>query len=210
MTRALLAPVAVTDLPEYPFGPEDRLDGNSFVKWHTTRWLGSRTFKLMPWDMQGMARALFDMAQLETPIGTLPDDDDELAFMLRCDARRIRELRGLEYGPMRNWQRCRCDGAVRLMHPVVVEVISDALTRRNSAALAKDAKAVAQRMARLRRALAAEGCSDAVLGDDVLLRRIDGWLEENHRSNRTRAVYRSALLHAQQQRWFGPGAGRTD
>ena len=73
------------DLPVYPIGAQDRLDGNSFVKWNSARWMASRTAKLMAWDQQGMHRYLFDACQMETPVGTLPDDDRELAAMLRPD-----------------------------------------------------------------------------------------------------------------------------
>jgi len=85
--------VESSSLPVYPISREDRLDGHAFLKWWHHRWISSRTFKLASWEAQGMARALFDMAQSESPIGTLPDHDDELAVMLRIDARRIAELR---------------------------------------------------------------------------------------------------------------------
>jgi hypothetical protein len=88
------------DLPVYPIGAQDRLDGNSFVKWNSARWMASRTAKLMSWDQQGMHRYLFDACQMETPVGTLPDDDRELAAMLRTDAARIREIRGMEFGAL--------------------------------------------------------------------------------------------------------------
>jgi hypothetical protein len=204
---AHLQPVVMNDLPIYPIAPDERLDGNSFVKWATNRWLASKTFKLMPWDMQGMARALFDMCQNETPVGTLPDDDEELAFMLRCDARRVRELRGQEYGPLRNWSHCLCEGQsngkVRLMHPVVLEQVRDALDRRALALLSKDEKAVAMRLDRLRKALQAQGCSKDVLADDVLINRMDEWLTATRKGKRTEAVYRSAILHAVENKWFG-------
>lgn len=207
----LLLPVSLDDLPEYPIAPEDRLDGNSFVKWSTNRWLASKTFKLMPWEMQGMARALFDMCQNETPVGTLPDDDEELGFMLRCDARRVRELRGMEFGPLRNWSRCVCagqgNGQVRLMHPVVLEQVRDALERRSLALLSKDEKAVTMRLERLRKALLTQGCSKEVVADDILINRMDAWLNEARKGKRTEAVYRSAILHAVQQRWMGAMTG---
>lgn len=206
-----LVSVAPADLPVYPLGSHDRLDGNSFVKWQTARWLSSRTFKLMPWDMQGMARALFDLCQNENPIGTLPDDDEELAAMLRLTPQAMRGLRALEFGPLRNWQRCMADGAVRLMHPVVLETIQDALERRAIAALSKEQRAVAMRRERLRRALLGQGCAKDVVADDVLITRMDEWIEGAHKGNRTAHVYRSALLHAVQQRWMGrEGAGGLD
>lgn len=195
------------ELPEYPISREERLDGNSFVKWHTGRWLSSKTFKLMPWDMQGMARALFDLCQTESPVGSLPDDNEELAFMLRVDVRSVREFRGLEFGPLRNWVCCVSDGEVRLMHPVVVDVIRDALDRRALSVLSSEQKAVAVRLDRLRKALVAEGLTADVTEDPVLIDRMDDWLRANHKGNRGRSAYRSVILHASRQRWFGASIG---
>lgn len=206
MTRAAPSLMVVNaDLPVYPIDRDQRLDGNSFVKWNTGRWLSSRTFKLMPWDMQGMARALFDLCQSESPVGTLPDDDEELAFMLRVDVRRMKELRALEFGPLRNWQKCLSDGRVRLMHPVVLEQVQDALERRALAQLSKDEKAIAMRLDRLRKALLANGLSKEVVADDVLIGRMDAWLTDTRKGSRTQAVYRSAILHAVTCGWIGRG-----
>lgn len=198
-----LTPIPTEDLPRYPLGREERLDGNSFVKWQTHRWLSSRTFKLCSWEVQGMARALFDLSQHESPVGTLPDDDDELAVMLRCDTRRLRELRAMALGPLRNWVPCLCDAERRLMHPVVLEQVRDALERRAMAELSKDEKAVAIRQQRLRKAMEKEGLSKEVVADQTLVQRMDDWLMGHHKGNRTVAVYRSAILHATQMRWFG-------
>lgn len=197
-----MGPVDAAGLEPYPFGAEDRLDGNSFVKWHTARWLASTTYKLASWEVQGMARALFDLCQTENPIGTLPDDDNELAFMLRVPPQRVRELRAMDFGPLRNWRRCNCAGRVRLMHEVVVEQIRDALERRALAVLSSEQKAIAVRLERLRKALAANGVAKEVIADEVLIGRMDEWLQATHPRNRTKAVYRSAILHAVQMRWF--------
>lgn len=205
MQASPLSLVSGATLPEYPIGRDERLDGQSFVKWHTARWLSSRSFKLMDWEAQGMARALFDLCQNESPVGTIPDDDDELAFMLRTDARHIRELRGLEFGPLRNWTRCVCNGEVRLMHPVVLQQVQDAIERRELAKLSRDDKAVSMRLARLRKGLLAAGLDKAVVADEILVGRIDQWLEENRRGNRTKETYSAAIWHAVQNRWIERG-----
>ena len=202
MSAVRLVAGLVGDLPAYPIGRDQSLDGHSFVKWQTARWLSSRTYKLASWEVQGMARALFDLCQTERPIGTLPDDDEELASMLRVSVVRLRELRAMDLGPLRNWSRCLSDGVVRLMHPVVTEQIQDALDRRAMAQLSKEQKAVAVRMERLRKALLAQGIDPSVVADEMLVKRMDEWIEATHRGNRTAAVYRSAILHAAQSRWF--------
>ena len=203
MLAGHLIAVPDTGLPEYPIARDVRLDGNSFVKWHGARWLSSRTFKLCTWEVQGMLRALFDLCQNESPIGTLPDDDAELAHMLRVDMRRLRELRQMEFGPLRNWVRCLSGNEVRLMHPVVLEQVQDAIDRRALAVLSKEAKAVAVRLERLRKAMLAEGLSKEVIADEILVGRLDEYLEREHKGNRTKAAYRSALLEAMKNRWMG-------
>lgn len=202
MTAATHIRPVPNDLPVYPVGAHERLDGNSFVKWNTSRWLASRTFKLMAMTVQGYHRALFDLCQMETPVGTLPDDDAELAFMLRVECRQIAEWRRLEFGPLRNWTPCLCDGRVRLMHPIVLEQVQDALQRREMAQLSTEQKAVAMRLDRLRKALLAEGLSKQAVADDVLIARMDEWLTASH-GRRSASVYRSALLFAVQNRWVG-------
>ena len=209
MTGRVIAVAGLADvgaLEDYPVGRDERLDGNAFVKWHVHRWLASRTFKLMGWAEQGMARALFDLCQTESPVGTLPDDDGELAFMLRVDSRQMRELRAMEFGPLRNWHRVRCGDEVRLAHPVVLEQVRDALERRAQVQLSKEEKAVAMRIDRLRKALLGEGCSREVVADEVLIGRMDQWLMDQRKGRRTQEVYRSALLHAVQSGWIARGA----
>ena len=196
-------------LPVYEISAEERLDGNSFVKWHTSRWLASKTFKLMTWDMQGMARALFDMCQTETPVGTLPDDDDELAFMLRVDVRRIVELRRMEFGPLRNWTRCLCGNSVRLMHPVVLEQVRDALERRQIKALSDQEKAVAMRLERLRKGLLAEDWPKDAVRDDVLIGRMDEWLLQHRKGRRGRDAYRAVILEAMRLKWITGPQGQS-
>jgi hypothetical protein len=196
--------VESSSLPVYPISREDRLDGHAFVKWWHHRWISSRTFKLASWEAQGMARALFDMAQSESPIGTLPDHDDELAVMLRIDARRIAELRRQEFGPFRGWAPCLCEGEVRLMHPVVLEQVQDALDRREVRGLSKAAAAERQRLKRLRAGLAQiEGLAPAAAADDVLVKRMDDWLLVNRRGRRDQAAYKAAFVHAARMGWCG-------
>lgn len=194
------------DLPVYPIDREARLDAHAFVKWWFHRWMSSRTYKLASWEAQGMARALFDMAQTESPIGTLPDDDDELAVMLRIEPRRVMELRRQEFGPLRGWRRCLCGNEVRLMHPVVLEQVRDALDRRELHRMSTEQRAVAKRLQRLREGLKKRGLQDGPLSDDVLVERIDAWLEANCRGYRTVAAIDNALRHALHERWID----RTD
>ena len=207
---ALLKVVDLANLPEYPIARTTRLDGHAFVKWAHIRWLSSKTFKRASWEVQGMARALFDLSQLESPIGTLPDDDDELALMLRVDIRRMRELRAMEFGPLRNWSPCLSDGERRLMHAVVLDQVRDALERREVHELSKEEKAAYQRVKRLRETLQRMGLGADALADDVLIGRMDEWLKSHCRGNRKQSHYDAALMHAVAAGWVADMAARRN
>lgn len=196
-----LRPIDDDGIPAYPISRDQRLDGHSFVKWQHVRWLSSRTYRLCTWEVQGMARALFDLAQLEAPVGTLPYDDAELALMLRVDTRRVGELRKMEFGPLRGWVPCMSDGELRLMHPVVLSQVQDALERREIHELSKEEKATYQRIKRLREGLKKLGLDDAVVADDVLIGRMDEWLKQTCKGSRKQRNYEAVLLHAMEQRW---------
>jgi len=202
MIAPKLTAVPSTGLAEYPIARETRLDGHSFIKWQHIRWLSSKSFKLCSWEVQGMARALFDLSQLESPVGTLPDDDAELAHMLRVDTRHMAELRRMEYGPLRNWLPCMSEGERRLMHPVVLAQVQDALERREMHELSKEDKATYQRLKRMREALKGLGLSDAVLEDERLIGRMDDWLRQTCKGNRRGQHYEMALEQAVSQGWL--------
>lgn len=188
-------------LDQYPIGREERLDSHAFIKWWHHRWKSSRTFKLASWEAQGMARALFDMSWDESPVGTLPDDDAELAVMLRTDARRVAELRRLEFGPFRGWRKCLSGSEIRLMHPVILEQVSDALARRELREVSGEDAAGRKRLERLRAALADRGFSPSELSDVVLLQRMEDWLAQNWKKNRTREAYDRAVEVAGKLGW---------
>lgn len=200
--------VETADLEEYPIARGVRLDGHSFVKWQHLRWMSSTTYRRASWEVIGMAQALFDMAQLESPVGTLPDDNEELAQMLRVDLRRMRDLRGLEFGPLRNWRPCLSEGQRRLMHPVVLEQVQDALDRREERVQKTGAKADYQRLKRLREAMAALGLGRDALGDEVLIRRMDEWLTAQ-KPRRDRAAYDAVIVEAVKVGWVGGAVARA-
>lgn len=203
-----VALVDVSALPVYPLGREERLDAHVFLKWHYRRWMSSRTFRLASWEQQGMIRALYDYAQTESPVGTLPDDDDELAQMLRVDRRRMTELRRSEFGPLHGWVRCLCGAEVRLMHPVVLEQVTDALDRRQMHGLSTKEKARYQRRRRMIAALADLGLGKDVLADEVLMDRMHDWLAENRRGQWRREAYEAVTVHAGRMGWFTGPAGK--
>lgn len=96
-------PVNVLDLPDYPIGPDQRLDSHGYVQWEHRRWLASD----MRWngshECKSMWFELVNLAHGETPVGTLPDDPKRLARMIQpaVERDRFEELCKLEYGPLR-------------------------------------------------------------------------------------------------------------
>ncbi|TMV86124.1 hypothetical protein FGG78_20135 [Thioclava sp. BHET1] len=203
-----VAPTDLASIPDYPIERSTRLTAHYFMMWWHDRWLNSTMHLKASYEVQGVAVALFSIAQRQTPIGTLPDDDEMLAKLLRMDLARWRDLVSLPVSPLHNWSRCNCEGEIRLMHPVVLEVAMDAITRRDVREAKASERAVAKRSERLRLALSEMGCDRAVIGDEVLIERMDKWLLESCHGNRTRLVYERALEHAARMGWFNAGANR--
>lgn len=202
-----LSAVPPDPLPDYPISRDERLPELAFVKWIPSRWLNSSGHLKCTYEVQGIARALFDIATAQSPIGTLPDDDEELAKLLRIDLGHWRSLRALaDRGPLRNWSRCIChgkgNGEVRLMHRVVTDLLLDVLHRREARELSKEAQAEGKRHQRMIEGLRKAGLADEVCADGILMTRMDRWLKENCTGNRTGMVYLRAIEHAHREGWF--------
>jgi hypothetical protein len=104
---------------------------------------------------------------------------------------------------MHGWARCRCGDEVRLMHKVVLDVLQDTLRKVSERDLSKEDRAISARRDRLVKALIELGCSKEVIADPVLIGRIDMWLLESCKGNRTRLAYIRALEHAKRAGWLG-------
>lgn len=201
--RAALQPVAVADLQEYPIARNERLPELAFIKWVPSRWLNSSGHAKCTYEVQGIARALFDIATAQSPIGTLPDDNEELAFLLRLPTHYFAALRALgDRGPMRNWQRCTSDGEIRMMHKVVTESLQDVLERRELRVLSKEAQAERKRFERLVDGLQSAGLNQDVTADGILLKRMDDWLKENWHGSRTIKAYLQVIVQARNSGWI--------
>lgn len=117
-------------LPVYPISSTDRLDAHYFLPWHLKRWRGSDTRKKAYKDPEVgfYAMELFFKCQDETPIGTLPTDESDLAFMLHMSTDKFQSLLKRELSPLRNWYLTQCDnGEIRWAHPVVESFVLEAL-----------------------------------------------------------------------------------
>lgn len=199
-----LTPVPDKPMFRYPIAKADRLDGHSFVKWQHQRWLASALHLMASYEVQGMARALFDLSQSQSPPGTLPQDRAVIARMLRIETHHLDSLCRHAFGPLHGWQPCICDdGEVRLYHAVVLEQVRDAFDRREAKVLANNAKAIAARRDRLVAQLRVMGCDEEMLRDDVLMDRMNGWLDANWKRRRDLAAYQTVLDHAAREGWLG-------
>lgn len=204
MTQPHLAAVASAETFVYPIPRHERLDGNSFVKWQHQRWLASDMRLMASFEVKGMARDLFDLAQTQSPPGTLPADRSVVAKLLSVEPHHFDGLCRLPYGPLRGWLPCVTDdGEIRLYHRVVLEQVRDAFDRREAKALANNAKASAARRDRLVEALRTMGCEAAMLADDVLMDRMAGWLDTNWKRRRDATAYMRVLDHAAREGWLG-------
>lgn len=198
--------IEVGEIEVYPIATDHRLSSHYFTKWWHDRWLNSVLHLTASYEVQGIARTLFDLAQKQAPVGTLPDDDLLLSRLLRLDLAHWRDLRRREPSPLHNWRACLSDtGERRLMHPVVTEVALDAINRTEAREAAASEKAVKERKRRLSGALRDLGCSDDVVADTMLVDALDGWLVENCRGNRTTRAYQRALEWAAREKLFGRG-----
>lgn len=195
----------VKGLDDYPLMRSDRLPSHYFTTFWHTRWLNSTLHLTADMAVQGAALNLFFIAQSQSPVGTLPDDDIILSRLLRMDLVAWQALRGQRVGALHNWYSVNCEGEVRLAHPVVTEVVMDAMHRREAKVASNEGKAIYQRQQRLITAFRDLGVTKGALGDTVLIERCDAWLHETRPGRRTIGSYEAALLHAQHNGWFGRG-----
>lgn len=204
-TLHLIEPTA---LPVYPIERDERLPELAFIKWQPSRWLNSSGHLKCTYEVQGVARALFDLATAQSPIGTLPDDDEELAALLRMPLNHWVALRSMgDRGPLRNWTHCLCpgkgvDGETRLQHHVVLASLQDVLLRREARETGRGRQVVNKRVQRLRAGMIAAGLSPVQADDPALMQRLDEFLVQAVNGNRMPNHYQAAFDHAVRQGWI--------
>lgn len=171
-------PVDVSHLPEYPIGPDQRLDSHGFIQWEYRRWISSD----MRWNASHECKSIWfelvNIAHGETPVGTLPADPRRLARMVVpvIDPDHFENLCRMEFGPLHGWERCCVEDDVRLMHPVVTRIVTSALASRANAQARTDAASHVRRLKRLTEDVAA--LAPAISEDPVKVRWIDMHLQE--------------------------------
>lgn len=200
-----LRPVDADAIPDYPFGGDDVLPGNYFLKWQVGRWLTSDMYLHADPEVGYAYLNLIFKSQMSRPIGTIPvDADGQIAFLDgKYTAQKWRSLLRSDPSPLHNWRPYRCEGGkLRLGHPVVIDMIHDQLSRRDQNQVRREGDALRKQLARLRQALAERGVAHAVLFDQTLIERMDGWLTEHVQGRRDPKAYDRALVAARQEGWF--------
>lgn len=188
-----------SDLPDYPISAESRLDAHYFMQFNYKRYDRSE-FRRKAYrdpDVGFFGMELFVKSYSETPLGTLPCDDDGLAFLLGLPLDRWLSLKDRSFNPLYNWTPVRCDnGEIRLAHPVVQEVMQAALLGHQENKASNEQKAVYQRRRRLIDVLRDCGCGDDLCSDEFAVGWLDEWLLEHHPGQRRMPQIKHSILRA--------------
>jgi hypothetical protein len=180
------------DLPEYPFGVEDRLDSHFFVPWERRRWLNSGMRLRGTAECRALYLDLIWISYDQSPVGTLPDDTAMLAKLLMVDHEHFCGLVRHDFGPLHNWSRCATkDGEVRLYHPMVLRTLTEALARREDHRAKSEAASMQKRLQRLRIMLA--NYNKELAENDAAVSWIDEWLQRQGVAKRTATQVERAL-----------------
>ena len=170
------------DLPVYPVATSERLDSHYFVQWNLRRWNAS-DFRRRAYDDPEVGfygLDLFFLAHQQAPVGTLPCDPAALAFLLRMPLGRWQQLVSRELTPLDGWFQVVTDlSEVRLAHPVVTEVVIEALaSKRRNAQSNADAR-LRKRLGQIAKVLREqiEGAKH-IAKSDQQVNAISDWLEQ--------------------------------
>jgi len=173
------------ELPEYPLPRDFRMPTHYFMAWWHNRWLNSVLHLTGTYEVQGVAVALYSIAQNQAPIGTLPVNDALIARLLRMDVERWRDMCRMAVPPLHGWYRASCEGEVRWAHPVVLELLLDARDRRERRDMSTEERAEAKRLQRLQKRLVELGLATGAAEDRLILEELDQWLQAHCTGNRT-------------------------
>ncbi|AUQ89383.1 MULTISPECIES: hypothetical protein [Phaeobacter] len=184
------------DLFEYPIPSGERLDSHFFMAWRFDWWLQSEFRLMADKDVRAVGFDLFNIAQKEDPVGTLPTDDRLLARLVGESLEEWERLQARPIGPLYNWRKCVCDnGRQRLYHPVVLKIAQDALGMREDKLAKREAERERKRLEALPEKMLRAGAPKGMTEDQGLLLRFDQFLVDNFDANgqRRAPMIRKAL-----------------
>lgn len=194
----------VEDLPDYPVPSHVRLDSHYFIPWNLKRWRKSVFHQTADPDVGWFGFNLFCEAHDETPLGTLPNDEGLIARALGIHVEQWRKLCKRDVTPLHGWVPVRCDtGEVRLAHPVVTEVVQEALKSSIRARANAEERRRAKRLKDLAEMIEKRIGAAQLLRQPGFLDRFNDWLEERHPEAQRREGFVRAALEE-----FTLGGGR--
>lgn len=190
-----LTPVSSESLPEYPISAGERLDSHFFLQWNLKRWRASEFRRKADPEVGWYGMQLFFIAQDETPIGTLPADDEQLAYELRLDLTKWHRLLDQKISPLHNWSKVRCDnGEIRLAHPVVTEVAVEAMRSKRKNQKDTEDRKRNKRLKDLREMVVDRIGAGQLARVPGFIERFNDWVETNYPEvQRREGFIRSAL-----------------
>lgn len=169
-----------SDLPLYPIGAGMKLESHYFMQFRFRDWMKSPFRNLASKEVRAVALDLFCVAYDETPAGTLPVSEELISKLVDVPLEEWRGLCGRSIGPLDGWQRCRTDrGEIRLFHPLVLEMVSEATVARRDYLEKKAADRERKRLDALPDQMRRAGASKGMAEDMDYVVRLDQYLLEH-------------------------------
>lgn len=189
------------DWDDYPISASDRLDSHFFLQWNLKRWRSSEFRRKVDPEVGWYGMQLFFISQDETPIGTLPYDEEQLAYELHIPLEKWKKLLEHKISPLHNWRKVRCDnGEIRWAHPVVTEVAVEALKSKRKNQSNQEERKRNKQLKDLRVMIEDRIGAGQVLRTPGVLERFNDWLEEKYPDTQRREPFvRSALEEFQME-----------
>jgi hypothetical protein len=187
----LIRMVDVAQAIPYPISRSERLESHWFLQWERRRWLNSDMRLRGTPECRAHYFDLICIAVDHSPVGTLPNDLDLIAKLLMVEAGHFKMLCAMPFGPLHKWQAFDCEGEIRLGHETLVEVLMEAISRKEDNRARTDAANVSKRRQRIRLELA-KIAPDLVANDRAVL-FLDQWFEDQGIRKRTADKFRAGL-----------------
>ncbi|RBP89239.1 hypothetical protein DFO80_11181 [Rhodobacter sp. 140A] len=167
-------------LPLYPIPTGMVLEQNFFMKFRHRDWMKSEFRNLASREVRAVAIDLFCVAYDEDPAGTLPVNEELIARLVDVPLDDWRGLCARKISPLDGWQRCVTDaGVMRLFHPLMVGMATDATKSRADYLEKKEADRERKRMEALPDQVRRAGASSRMAEDQDYLVRLDQYLLEH-------------------------------
>jgi len=191
--KANLEIVEQSDRLEYPIPENERLESHFFIPWHFNRWLNSDFRLKADADVRAYAFDLFCISQNQSPVGTLPMDDELLARLLMLDLGAWHKLKERAPSPLYGWIECICGKHTRYMHRVVLEMAQGSLGKKKAVMEARERDRERKRQVALKLQMVSAGANKRMVDNAAYIDRLDLYLVEHCQGNRTPSRIKEAM-----------------